>query len=201
MLSWLRVFPSIRREDAETRTIWRDNEIQVWPISILDSDMKIARFLLLGALFAIVAGCSKFQTYNGPEVTRVIVNKGERVMFLMHHQDVLKTYPVGLGFAPAGHKNFEGDGKTPEGEYLINRRNPNSEFHLSVGISYPNSEDRASARAAGKSPGGDIFIHGRPWKYRKGGRDWTAGCIAVSNREIEEIYAMVRNGTPITINP
>ena len=88
-----------------------------------------------------------------------------------------------------------------EGTYLIDRRNPNSEFHLSLGINYPRDADRRSAKEAGVSPGGDIFIHGRPWKNRKGGRDWTAGCIAVTNREMEEIYAMVRNGTPITINP
>ncbi len=163
--------------------------------------MRIGRFIVLALLMALVAGCSKFRTYNGPEVTRVIVFKGDRTMHLMHDDSVLKSYPIGLGFTPAGHKAFEGDGKTPEGEYVIDRRNPNSEFHLSVGISYPNDQDRAFARDSGKRPGGDIFIHGRPWKYRDGGRDWTAGCIAVSNREIEEIYAMVRNGTPISIYP
>lgn len=163
--------------------------------------MRFFRFFIIALVLGLVAGCSKFKTYNGPEVTRVIVYKGDRVMHLMHHEDVLKTYPIGLGFAPRGHKNFEGDGRTPEGEYLLDRRNPNSEFHLSVGVSYPNNQDRSFARANGKPPGGDIFIHGRPWKYRKGGRDWTAGCIAVTNREIEEIYAMVRNGTPISIQP
>jgi murein L,D-transpeptidase YafK len=163
--------------------------------------MRIFQYLAMVLLLVFVAGCSKFQTYNGPEVTRVMINKGDRQMHLLHHDQVLKSYAVGLGFAPGGHKAFEGDGRTPEGEYRIDRRNPNSEFHLSIGISYPNNQDRAKARAAGKPPGGDIFIHGRPWKYRKGGRDWTAGCIAVTNREIEEIYAMVRNGTPITINP
>lgn len=163
--------------------------------------MRFFKLFLMALLLVGIAGCSKFRTYNGPEVTQVIVNKGERMMFLMHHDEVLKAYPVGLGFAPQGHKIFEGDGRTPEGEYIIDRRNPNSEFHLSVGISYPNNDDRAFASSKGKPPGGDIFIHGRPWKYRKGGRDWTAGCIAVGNREIEEIYAMVRNGTPIKINP
>lgn len=149
-----------------------------------------------------LAGCaSKFKTYNGPEVTRIIVNKGAREMVLLHHGEVLKSYRIGLGFAPEGDKMIEGDGKTPEGEYWIDRRNPNSAFHLSLGISYPNAQDRAEAYAMGKSPGGDIFIHGRPREYRKGGRDWTWGCIAVSNREMETIYAMVPNGTPITINP
>ncbi len=122
-------------------------------------------------------------------------------MYLLHHEKVLKSYRVGLGFAPAGHKRFEGDGRTPEGTYIIDRRNPNSEFHLSIGVSYPNEADRAYASSKGRDPGGDIFIHGRPWKNRKGGQDWTAGCIAVTNKEVEEIYAMVRDGTPITINP
>lgn len=164
--------------------------------------MRFVKFLLIGLVLVGLAGCSsKFKSYHGPEVTRVVVFKGERKMHLLHHDKALKSYDIGLGFAPVGHKNFEGDGKTPEGHYRIDRRNPNSEFHLSVGISYPNTADRTRAQAAGKSPGGDIFIHGRPGKYRDGGRDWTAGCIAVSDKEIEDIYAMVRNGTPISIYP
>ncbi|MTJ04694.1 MAG: hypothetical protein FH759_08390 [Sediminimonas qiaohouensis] len=159
---------------------------------------------IIGTLAALIAltGCaSKFKTYNGPEVTRVILVKQERALHLMHKGVPLKSYDVGLGFAPNGHKEKEGDGRTPEGEYKIDRRNPDSEFHLSIGISYPNEKDIERAEEEGHDPGGDIFIHGRPWKYRKGGRDWTAGCIAVTNREIEEIYAMVRNETPITIIP
>lgn len=154
--------------------------------------------IILASLF--LSGCaSKFKTYNGPEVTHVLVQKDARKMYLLHGSKILKTYDVGLGFAPKGHKAIEGDGRTPEGTYIIDRRNPNSQFHLSIGISYPNTQDRARARSLGKSPGGDIFIHGRPKKYRNAGQDWTAGCIAVSNREIEDIYAMVKNGTPITI--
>jgi len=163
--------------------------------------MRFFRVLMVVALALTVASCSKFQTYTGPVVTRVIINKTDRMMYLMHNTDVLESYRVGLGFAPRGHKTVQGDGRTPEGEYRISRRNPDSEFHLSIGISYPNAADIADAKSRGENPGGDIFIHGRPWKYRKGGQDWTAGCIAVTNREIEQIYAMVRNGTPITINP
>ncbi|GAA6209738.1 L,D-transpeptidase family protein [Cognatishimia sp. WU-CL00825] len=155
--------------------------------------------LFLAALLVLSACSSKFQTYNGPEVTRVVVFKEQRKMYLMHHKKVLKSYDVGLGFAPAGHKQREGDGRTPEGEYKINRRNPNSEFHLSIGISYPNANDRAYAARNGFSPGGDIFIHGKPPKFAKAPNDWTAGCIAVTNREIQEVYAMVTNGTPISI--
>ncbi len=163
--------------------------------------MKLIRigFILL-SLFALTAcGPSKFKTYHGPPVTRVVVDKGDRKMHLLSHDKLLKTYKVDLGFNPKGHKVVEGDGRTPEGEYLIDRRNPNSEFHLSIGISYPNPADIARARALGKKPGGDIFIHGRPNRKQPKGRDWTAGCIAVNNREMEEIYAMVRDGTPITI--
>ena len=122
-------------------------------------------------------------------------------MWLMHEERVLRKYAIDLGFAPEGHKQFEGDGKTPEGTYRIDRRNPNSDFHLSLGISYPNRKDRAFALAEGKSPGGDIFIHGQPNKRKGTGPDWTAGCISVTNKQIEEIYAMVKNGAYVTIHP
>lgn len=162
---------------------------------------NLARLILVLSLFA-VAGCeSKFKTYNGPEVTRVIVFKGDRQMYLMHHDRVLKKYRVDLGFDPLGHKQVEGDGRTPEGEYLIDRRNPNSDFYLSIGISYPNEEDVARAEALGLDPGGDIFIHGQPNKKSGTGPDWTAGCISVRDREMRDIYAMVKDGTPITLIP
>ncbi|MBY6135619.1 murein L,D-transpeptidase family protein [Leisingera sp. XS_AS12] len=168
----------------------------------------------LGAVASLgLAGCSvggarvgRFKTYDGPEVTSIVVNKGARTMYLLHHDTVLREYKVDLGFAPLGHKQFEGDGKTPEGTYVIDRRNPNSRYHLSVGISYPNASDRARAAAQGKRPGGDIFIHGEPIDRKERRRaarvdDWTAGCIAVSNDEIEEIYAMVNEGTTIALRP
>ncbi len=164
-------------------------------------NMRILRLMLILAVALSATACSKFKHYDGPEVTRVVVYKSDRKLHLLHNNQLLKTYEFGLGFAPKGHKQFRNDGKTPEGHYLIDRRNPNSEFHLSIGISYPNRNDVAYASSQGKSPGGDIFIHGRPFKYRKGGQDWTAGCIAVTNREMEEIYAMVRDGTPISIYP
>lgn len=158
------------------------------------------RATLAGAAALALAGCgSKFRTYDGPEVTRLQVLKSERRMFLLHHREVLKEYRVHLGFSAEGPKRFRGDGKTPEGAYLIDRRNPNSSFHLSLGISYPNEEDRAFAAAFDKDPGGDIFIHGarRPGDPR--GPDWTAGCIAVRDRQMEDVYAMVKIGTPIDI--
>ncbi|SIO49218.1 L,D-transpeptidase catalytic domain [Rhodovulum sp. ES.010] len=158
-------------------------------------------FVAGGVCLALSACGSKFKSYHGPDVTRVVVMKGQRQLFLMHHDTVLRTYRIGLGFAPEGDKKYEGDGRTPEGRYYIDRRNPDSDFHLSLGISYPNARDIAEARALGKSPGGDIFIHGRTWKSSGKGPDWTAGCISVGNREIEDIYAMVRDGTVIDIFP
>lgn len=150
---------------------------------------------------AVLTACGRRRTYppyTGPEVTTVVVSKEQRRLYLMHHNEVLKSYRIDLGFTPDGTKTTEGDGRTPEGWYVINRRNPNSEYFLSVGISYPNVRDVAQARARGVSPGGDIFIHGTPRKFRRKD-DWTAGCIAVKDKEMIDIYRMVRLGTPIYI--
>lgn len=164
--------------------------------------MNIIRLLAVVTVALALSGCaSKFRSYDGPEVTRVVVHKTARTMYLLHHDRALKVYNIDLGFAPEGHKQRSGDGRTPEGHYVIDRRNPSSEFHLSIGISYPNERDIEVARQLGVDPGGDIFIHGE--SRRKGTRrpDWTWGCISVTNREMEDIYAMVRDGTPITIYP
>ncbi len=154
--------------------------------------------LLLG-----FGGCSKSRSYDwdGLEVTRVVVLKEDRRLMLVHDETILSSHRIDLGFAPIGHKRWEGDGRTPEGRYFIDRRNPNSRFHLSLGLSYPNARDVAAAQADGKDPGGDIFIHGTGGNYRKRGADWTEGCISVSNREMETIYARVRNGIPVDIYP
>lgn len=157
-----------------------------------------AVFLVLGLV--VLSGCgSKFRSYNGPQVTSIVVHKADRRMYLLHHNTVLKAYDIELGFAPVGDKKFEGDGKTPEGTYFIDRRNGRSQYHLSLGISYPNDDDRLEAALYGREPGGDIFIHGRGNGWRS--QDWTAGCISVKNGQIEEIYAMVREGTTIFIKP
>jgi murein L,D-transpeptidase YafK len=158
-----------------------------------------ALFLILG--LTACGGDSKFRTYNGPPVTKVVVYKDARKMQLFGNAEILKTYDIALGFAPKEHKQFEGDGKTPEGLYYIDRRNPRSRFHLSIGISYPNKDDIAYAKAQGKDPGGEIFIHGRTGHKGDNNGDWTWGCIAVTDRQMEDIYAMVREGTPIYIHP
>jgi murein L,D-transpeptidase YafK len=160
--------------------------------------MRILALTLL--CLALVAGCSRFATYNGPEVTRIEVHKSSRTMYLFHHDEVLESYEFELGFAPVGDKQVQGDGRTPEGSYIIDRRNPNSAYYLSIGISYPNEEDIAEAEALGQSPGGDIFIHGTTRPFRRVD-DWTAGCIAVSNRDMRQIYAMVQDGTAIDLYP
>lgn len=135
-------------------------------------------------------------------MTQIMVKKGERKMYLLSGSKAIKEYDVGLGFQPVGHKQFEGDGRTPEGVYYIDRQNPNSLYHLSLGVSYPQQDDRDRAMLLGQPPGGDIMIHGRgPWGRQQKARDWTAGCIAVNDNEMEEIFSMVRVGVPIVIYP
>jgi len=131
---------------------------------------------------------------------RVLVDKSDRQLYLMRGGAVWKSYPVGLGFAPEGHKRQEGDGRTPEGDYVLDWRNPDSSFHLSIHISYPDADDIESARRRGVSPGGAIFIHGHHLRFRQK-RDWTLGCIAVTDAAMDEIWRLVPDGTPITIRP
>lgn len=162
------------------------------------------RTLLLGVMGLGLAGCGLTgarKAHRGPKVTQVTVSKSRRKMWLMHNKRVLRRYNIGLGFAPEGHKKAKGDGRTPEGTYFIDRRNPNSAYHLSLGISYPNANDVAAAKAAGVEPGGDIFIHGRGPRFQRARGDWTWGCIAVTDREMTEIYSIVQTGTPIVILP
>lgn len=152
------------------------------------------------ALGATPGSASGFVQRIQPRANHIVISKTNRAMALMSGEQTLKRYRIGLGFMPEGHKTRSGDGRTPEGRYYIDRRNPRSEFFLSLGISYPNATDVARARALGVRPGGDIFIHGgpRPGIDRRG-RDWTAGCISVTDQEMEEIWMMVPTGIPITI--
>lgn len=133
----------------------------------------------------------------------VLVDKSNRTLTLYGAGEPLRTYKgIQLGDAPAGHKRFEGDERTPEGRYVIDYRNPDSRYHLSLHISYPNATDRAYANARGRSPGGNIFIHGQPNGYPgRVAADWTDGCIALSNPEIEDLWSLVDDGTPIEIRP
>ncbi len=139
-------------------------------------------------------------------IDHIVVEKSQRQMHVYFGDSLLKTYPIALGFSPVGHKEVEGDGKTPEGLYYIDSKNPNSAYHLNLGVSYPNEQDRTHAEALGQSPGGDIKIHGLKngvgfigSAHRQ--QDWIAGCIAVTNEEMEELYRSVAIGTPIEIKP
>jgi murein L,D-transpeptidase YafK len=131
-------------------------------------------------------------------VDRIVIHKSRREMLLLSGDAVLRQYRVALGRNPVGPKLQEGDGKTPEGRYTIDRRNPKSAYHLSLHISYPDAADRDRARAAGVDPGRDIMIHGLKNGERREG-DWTQGCIAVTDEEMDEIWRLVEDGTRVVI--
>jgi murein L,D-transpeptidase YafK len=137
---------------------------------------------------------------------KVVVSKKDHTLELFDHGKLLKKYKVALGGELTGRKGRQGDHRTPEGFYVLDRRNEHSQFYRSLHISYPNAEDRARAQKAGVNPGGDIMVHGLPNGYgwiggRHRLRDWTDGCIAVTNEEMDEIWRTVPNGTPIEIRP
>ena len=168
------------------------------------SAMTRRRVLALSAglvgLSATPGFATSFVNTIGPRANHIVVSKSGRSLELRRGEEILRRYRVDLGFTPQGHKTRSGDGRTPEGRYWIDRRNPRSEYYLSIGITYPDVDDVARARAQGVDPGGDIFIHGEPMRSpKRTRRDWTAGCIAVTNREIEEIWALTPTGVPITI--
>ncbi|WP_295080612.1 L,D-transpeptidase family protein [Tabrizicola sp.] len=138
------------------------------------------------------------------QVDLVVIERAARRMQLFQDGEPVRTYQIALGFTPEGDKTRQGDGKTPEGEFTIDRRNSESAFHLSVGLDYPRTEDIRQAAAGGYSPGGDIFIHGQPNALPEGLKiegDWTAGCIAVTNAEMREIWAVTPIGTKVEIQP
>ncbi|MDD2337033.1 MAG: L,D-transpeptidase family protein [Geobacteraceae bacterium] len=137
---------------------------------------------------------------------KVVVIKKKRLLLLMRDGEILRKYRVAIGRNPVGTKTRQGDGKTPEGEYVLDRRNPRSRFYRSIHISYPNTDDVNRAQSHGVAPGCDIMIHGLPRNYEDVGElhtvtDWTKGCIAVTNTEIDEIWSFVPDGTPIEIRP
>ncbi|MEI2386463.1 L,D-transpeptidase family protein [Breoghania sp. JC706] len=141
------------------------------------------------------------------DVARIEIRKREREMRLLAADgSEVRRYTVALGGNPVGHKQREGDERTPEGTYVIDWRNPKSAFHLSLHVSYPDVADKADARSRGEDPGGMIMIHGLPRRYGWIGSmhtalDWTDGCIAVTNAEIEEIWSLVADGTTVRILP
>ncbi|WP_164661760.1 murein L,D-transpeptidase family protein [Tropicibacter sp. Alg240-R139] len=136
-------------------------------------------------------------------IDHILIEKSERRLTAMVDGQVVMQVPVALGFSPAGDKVQEGDGKTPLGKFVIDRRNPNSAFHLSLGLNYPRPQDIARAETDGVDPGSDIFIHGQPngiVGISLPG-DWTAGCIAISNAQMAQLWSVTPIGTPVEIRP
>jgi murein L,D-transpeptidase YafK len=156
----------------------------------------------------VLAGCGGGSTPERPVgyADQVVVKKSQRRLQLLNRGQVIREYRIALGDNPNGHKIQEGDERTPVGDYILDWRNPNSQYHRSIHISYPNQQDLAVAQALGVNPGGMVMLHGLPNGIRSPSvraeyqrRDWTNGCIAVQDQEIDEIWRMVRDGTPIRI--
>lgn len=145
-----------------------------------------------------------FHQPNPKMADRVVVKKTERRLYLMRGDRPIRTFEIRLGYRPEGPKRLEGDGRTPEGSYLLDWRNHRSSYYKSLHLSYPHSRDNIRAQAQGGNPGGMIMIHGQP-NRRIGPEvkdgDWTLGCIAVSNSAIDEIWSLTTDGTPIEILP
>lgn len=172
---------------------------------------SLNRMVISFAALLALAGCSGTQMSSGELVDRVdkvVVKKSQRKLELVSHGKIVRQYRISLGTEPAGHKYREGDGRTPEGNYVLNWRNPNSNFYKAIHISYPSEQDRLNSQRLGYKPGGNILLHGMP-KYIQSknvlreysNRDWTKGCIAVQNHEMDEIWRLVPDGTPIHIMP
>jgi murein L,D-transpeptidase YafK len=170
--------------------------------------LKLALLVLIVAVL-VIAVWSQWPGRSLPEGTRadlVVVRKGDRRLELYRGTELLRAYRVSLGGNPVGPKQQEGDSRTPEGRYTLDWRNERSAFHKSLHVSYPLPADKAAAQARGVSPGGLIMVHGMRNGFGYIGRlhravDWTDGCIAVTDREIEEIWRVVADGTPIDIQP
>lgn len=162
--------------------------------------------LFVAGVFLFISWPFLFAQKASLGVDRVVVYKQERRLVLLSHEKEVHSYKIALGGEPAGPKTRQGDHRTPEGSYVLDSRNPNSRFYKAFHLSYPNSKDIATAKKLGVSPGGDIMLHGLAKEYAWVGKahvlhDWTDGCIAVTNEEMDEIWNLVRVGTPIEIRP
>ena len=171
---------------------------------------RLQIFCALGALLLTAAAVPGLQgsalAADFPIADKVLVEKAKRKLHLLKGGVAFRSFDIALGIRPIGDKEKEGDFKTPEGSYLLDARNPDSEYFLAIHVSYPDSRDRAEARKKGVDPGGAIMIHGQPNDptrseayYRT--QDWTNGCIAVSNSDMIDIWLMTAENTPIEIRP
>lgn len=171
----------------------------------MSPDMKTA---LCRALIAagLLASLPFARAGDFPTADRVVVEKAKRKLHLLRDNKIFRSFRITLGISPVGHKEKEGDFKTPEGQYRLDNRNSDSDFFLAIHVSYPNGQDKRDARANGVPPGGQIMIHGQPNNptysvtYYKT-QDWTNGCIAVSNSDMIDIWLMTPNDIPIEIRP
>jgi murein L,D-transpeptidase YafK len=157
--------------------------------------------LIVSLWFGTIQASDEF-----PVADKVVIDKSDRKLYLIDNGDIMRSYDIALGMVPVGDKKEEGDFKTPEGNYVLDLRNPDSDYFLSIRVSYPNAVDRREAREMGVDPGGAIMIHGQPNQptrsetyYRT--QDWTNGCIAVSNSDMIDIWLMTDENTPIEIRP
>lgn len=160
----------------------------------------------ISMLFLLLGCCLMLPILASASADRLVVKKSARKMFLFEGDKLLRSYEIALGKNPVGHKERQGDHRTPEGKYLLDWRNPQSRFYRSIHVSYPNENDRQLASARGVDPGGNIMIHGVPNRYRDDQKfiislNWTEGCIAVTNDDMLEIWTLVADNTPIEIIP
>lgn len=166
--------------------------------------MIIKRIISVSILSCLIFLSSTWAKH--PEVDKIVVIKSKRIMMLLKDNKVIKVYKVALGKNPLGHKTQAGDQKTPEGTYVITSKNSHSKYYKAINISYPNESDIKNAKKLGVPPGNGIAIHGLPKELEDIDKfhrrlDWTDGCIAVTNHEIDEIWQLVSDGTPIEIRP
>ena len=170
-----------------------------------------SKISVMAVISCLVTSCafdafSVDSTESFEEIDHIVVEKKARQMKVYNDGVLLKTYKISLGVNPKGHKVKEGDKRTPEGEYEITQKNPKSRFYRTLKISYPNDTDREKATKLGVNPGGDIMIHGLGRDYRHFGKlhtlhNWTLGCVAITDKEMDEIFPAVQPGTTIHIKP
>jgi murein L,D-transpeptidase YafK len=167
--------------------------------------LKIIVFSLILFLIVCMANMDFTKAVEeGSKIDKILVVKHERKLYLLHKENIIKSYRISLGRRAKGKKEFEGDGKTPEGVYYIDSKNPNSNYYKNLGISYPNEADKKNVEKAGRKAGGLIKIHGMKNGLSYIGKfhrfyDWTEGCIALTDKEMDEIYEVVEVGTEIEI--
>ncbi len=167
--------------------------------------MKIVFSFLLIIIFIFALNPQNLYAKTD-KADKIVVLKEKRLLFLLRDGEIIKAYKIALGKSPVGHKTRLGDNKTPEGTYTLTSRKQSEKYHLTIFISYPNESDTLNAKKLGVSPGNSIAIHGLPKDLSSLNKlhrqmDWTSGCIAVTNDEIEEIWRLVDDGTPIEIKP